>query len=48
LLPLLYTSLKTAGIASNHSSFLVCTLPSYAYILYYAISGYKAGKTKTL
>jgi len=48
LLPLLYTSLKTAGIASNHSSFLVCTLPSYAYILYYAVSGYKAGKTKTL
>ncbi|HOZ79375.1 MAG TPA: sugar MFS transporter [Ferruginibacter sp.] len=48
LLPLLYTSLKTAGIASNHSSFLLCTLPSYAYILYYAISGYKAGKTKTL
>jgi len=46
LLPLLYTSLKTAGIASNHGSFLACTLPSYVYILYYAISGYKAGKAK--
>jgi MFS transporter, FHS family, L-fucose permease len=48
LLPLLYTSLKTAGIASNHSSFLVCTLPSYAYILFYAVSGYKAGKARAV
>lgn len=47
LLPLLYTSLKTAGIASNHSSFLICTLPCYVYILFYAIKGYAAGKAKT-
>lgn len=46
LLPLLYTTLKDKGIASNHSSFLICTLPSYAYILYYAVSGYAAGKIK--
>lgn len=46
LLPLLYTTLKDNGIASNHTSFLLCTLPSYAYILFYAIKGYAAGKTK--
>lgn len=44
VLPLLYTSLKASGIASNHHSFLICTLPSYAYILFYAVKGYKAGK----
>lgn len=46
LLPLLYTTLKDNSIASNHTSFLLCTLPSYAYILFYAIKGYAAGKTK--
>lgn len=44
LLPLLYTTLKDKGIASNHSSFLVCVLPAYAYIFYYAVKGYAAGK----
>jgi len=44
VLPLLYTSLKTSGIVSNHHSFLICTLPSYAYILFYAVKGFKAGK----
>lgn len=48
LLPLLYTTLKDKGIASNHGSFLICTLPSYAYILYYAVRGYAAGKTKAI
>lgn len=48
LLPLLYTSLKTTGIASNHSSFLICTLPSYTYILFYAVKGYAAGKYKAV
>ncbi|MFT3680160.1 MAG: sugar MFS transporter [Ferruginibacter sp.] len=48
LLPLLYTSLKDKGLASNHSAFLICTLPSYLYILYYAVKGYAAGKTKKL
>ena len=46
LLPLLYTSLKDKGIASNHVSFLICTLPAYGYILYYAVKGYAAGKNK--
>ncbi len=44
LLPLLYTTLKDKGIASNHTSFLICTVPSYLYIFYYAVKGYKAGK----
>lgn len=43
LLPLLYTTLKDKGIVSNHASFLICTLPCYLYILYYAVKGYKAG-----
>ena len=45
LLPLLYTSLKDKGGFSNPVSFLICMLPAYLYILYYAVKGYKAGKT---
>lgn len=44
LLPLLYTTLKDKGIFSNHTAFLICTLPCYLYILYYAIKGSAAGK----
>ncbi|CAN5538050.1 sugar MFS transporter [soil metagenome] len=44
LLPLLYTFLKDNDIVSNSGSFLICTLPCYAYILYYAVKGYAAGK----
>ena len=46
LLPLLYTGLKDNGIASNHSSFLICMLPPYLYILFYAVKGYAVGKIK--
>ena len=46
LLPLLYTSLKDKGITSNHTAFLICTVPSYAYILYYALKGFAAGSRK--
>jgi glucose/galactose transporter len=45
LLPLLYTTLKDKGIVSNQVSFLLCILPAYLYILYYAIKGFTAGKT---
>lgn len=45
LMPLLYTSLKDKGIFSNHISFLICILPSYLYILYYALKGFMAGKS---
>lgn len=44
LLPLLYSYLKDKGLVSNHVSFLICTLPCYLYILYYALKGYTAGK----
>jgi MFS transporter, FHS family, L-fucose permease len=45
LFPLLYSTLKVKGILSNEASFLLCMVPSYLYILYYAVKGYKAGKS---
>ena len=44
LLPLLYTTLKDKQIFSNAESFLICMLPAYMYIFYYAVKGYAAGK----
>jgi MFS transporter, FHS family, L-fucose permease len=44
IIPLLYTTLKDKGIFSNHVSFLICMLPAYAYIFYYAVKGYAVGK----
>lgn len=44
LFPLLYGYLKDKIHLSNSLSFFVCMLPSYIYILYYSIAGYKAGK----
>lgn len=42
LIPLLYAYLKGESVGlSNALSFLICMLPSYAYILYYAVSGCK-------
>jgi glucose/galactose transporter len=46
LIPLLYTTLKDKGIVSNQVSFLICMLPSYLYIYYYAVKGFAAGKEK--
>jgi len=48
LLPLLYTTLKGKGILSNAGSFLICMLPAYAYIFYYAVKGYAAGKIESV
>lgn len=45
LIPLLYTTLKDKEILSNSMSFMVCMVPAYLYILYYALRGYKVGKT---
>lgn len=45
LIPLLYTTLKDKEILSNSLSFMVCMVPAYLYILYYALKGYKVGKT---
>ena len=44
IVPLLYTTLKDKGIVSNQVSFLICILPAYVYILFYAVKGYAAGK----
>jgi glucose/galactose transporter len=42
ILPLIYAGLKGESIGfSNHLSFLAVVLPSYLYILFYAVSGYK-------
>ncbi|MBN9295882.1 MAG: sugar MFS transporter [Filimonas sp.] len=45
IVPLVYTSLKDTIHLPNNLSFVICMLPCYAYILYYSIRGYKAGKT---
>ncbi|MBD0349960.1 MAG: sugar MFS transporter [Flavisolibacter sp.] len=44
LMPLLYSTLKDKVHLSNQMSFLVCMLPSYLYIIYYSVYGYRAGK----
>lgn len=44
LLPLLYGTLKDKAGLSNSLSFLISTFPCYLYILYYSVSGYRAGK----
>ncbi|MDQ3277260.1 MAG: sugar MFS transporter [Bacteroidota bacterium] len=44
LMPLLYTGLKDKVGLANHTSFFLCALPSYLYILYYALKGHKAGQ----
>jgi MFS transporter, FHS family, L-fucose permease len=44
LMPLLYSALKDRDIASNHLAFMICLLPAYLYIFFYAVKGYKVGK----
>ena len=44
VVPLLYTMLKDKGITSNEVAFLLCMLPAYVYILFYAVKGYAIGK----
>lgn len=44
LMPLLYTTLKDKEILSNSMSFMVCMVPAYLYILFYALRGYQWGK----
>lgn len=46
LIPLLYTTLKDKNYTSNSTAFLLCMLPAYIYIFYYATKGYAAGKAK--
>lgn len=46
ILPLIYAYLKDPNHLnlSNSLAFFICMLPCYLYILYYALSGHKAGK----
>ena len=44
ILPLVYSNLKDVRHLPNNLSFFLCMVPCYAYILYYSISGYRAGK----
>ncbi len=44
LLPLLYGWLKDNLHLANQLSFFLVSFPAYLYILYYAVSGYRAGK----
>jgi len=48
VLPLLYSLLKDKAHLSNQLSFLVCMIPCYLYILYYSVSGFKAGRKNTV
>lgn len=44
IIPLLYTSLRDQAHFSNPLSFLICMLPAYVYIFYYAVKGFRVGK----
>ncbi|KQC00191.1 sugar MFS transporter [Pedobacter sp. Hv1] len=46
ILPQIYAQLKSQFGMANNLAFLICMLPCYAYILYYAMAGYKAGLKK--
>ncbi len=48
VIPLVYTGLRDHANFSNPLSFLICMLPAYVYIFYYAVKGYKVGKSATL
>ena len=41
---ILLTTLKDKGITTNEVAFLICMLPAYVYILFYAVKGYAIGK----
>ncbi len=43
VIPLIYTGLRDHAHLSNSLSFLICMLPAYTYILYYAVKGYSTG-----
>ncbi|CAN5511146.1 sugar MFS transporter [soil metagenome] len=46
VIPLIYGTLKDKVLLPNNLSFLICTLPCYIYICFYAVKGYKAGREK--
>ncbi len=48
VIPLVYTGLRDHAGFSNPLSFLICMLPAYVYILFYAVKGYRAGRPVAL
>ena len=44
IIPLAYPGLKDHVGLPNNLSFIICTIPCYLYILYYAIAGHNVGK----
>lgn len=48
IIPLVYTGLRDSVHLSNSLSFLLCMLPGYVYIFFYAIKGYRTGKSLIL
>lgn len=44
IIPLAYPGLKDHAGLPNNLSFIICTIPCYLYILYYAIAGHNVGK----
>jgi FHS family L-fucose permease-like MFS transporter len=44
VIPLLYTSLRDKLNFSNSLSFLICMLPAYIYIFYFAVKGFRVGR----
>jgi len=44
VIPLLYTSLRDKLNFSNSLSFLICMLPAYIYIFYFAVKGFRIGR----
>ena len=45
VVPLLYTSLRDQVHLSNSLSFFICMVPAYVYIFYYAVKGFRTGKS---
>ncbi len=45
IIPLAYPGLKDHGGLPNNLSFVICTIPCYLYILYYAVTGHRVGKS---
>ncbi|MEP7251594.1 MAG: sugar MFS transporter [Ginsengibacter sp.] len=48
IIPLIYTGLRDHANVSNQLSFMICMLPAYAYIFYYAVKGSRVGRPKVL
>ncbi len=46
IVPPLYGWLSAPGRLSHNAAFMICTLPCYLYICYYAIKGHKAGSSQ--